>query len=283
MARQRKIGVCIFGGVNEDFSRMGWLHILEAKFEHHAIHGLIRGVVALNALVFVLYKLDPGFLAWLLLDPALVLHGQVWRLVSYIFIPQFGDLIFPDFISVIFYLGFLWFIGEGLEHSMGAFRLNLFYLIGMIGTTVSAFFFGSAVSNVMLNASLFFAFARFHGDTMIYLFYILPVKIKWLAWIFAFFIMQNFLFGSMAARMAIVASLANYLVFFGADIWREARHRSSVASRRKRFEETAKPEQESLHHCKVCGKTEITDPYLDFRVARDGEEYCTAHLPKAVS
>jgi hypothetical protein len=262
---------------------MRWIHSLEAKHGHRAIHGLIRGVVALNALVFVLYKLDSAFLQYLHLDPTRVLHGEVWRLVSYIFIPQFGDLIFPDFISVIFYLGFLYFIGEGLEHAMGAFQLNLFYLLGMIGTTIAAFFFGSAVSNVMLNASLFFAFARYHGDTVIYILFILPVKIKWLAWIFAFFILQSFVFGSMASRMAIVAALGNYLIFFGADIWREARHRREVASRRRQFESDSIPGEEPLHRCKVCGRTEVSDSELDFRVAGDGEEYCVAHLPRAVS
>src|SRR5215210_5140441 len=121
---------------------MTFLDSLERRFGRFAIPGLIRIVVGFNALVFVLHKLNPGYLAMLDLIPARVLQGEVWRLVTYIFIPQFGSGFFPDWLSAIFYLGFLWFVGDGLEQAWGAFRLNLFYIVGMIGTTAAAFFFG---------------------------------------------------------------------------------------------------------------------------------------------
>jgi hypothetical protein len=84
--------------------------------------------------------------------------------------------------------------------------------------------------------------------------------------------------------MALLAALACYLIFFGREIFDEARHRQKVVSRRRRFEadiRTATPE--SMHRCAVCGRTEVSAPDLDFRVARDGEEYCVDHLPRAVS
>src|SRR5262249_61811196 len=128
-----------------------------------------------------------GFESFLTLDPALILRGQVWRLITYIFLPQtFSPL------WMLLALWFLWFIGEGLERAWGPFPLTLYFVVGMIGTTIAAFFFGSNFCNGMLITSLFFAFARFYPDEVIYILFILPVKIKWLAWIYAAFLIIGF-------------------------------------------------------------------------------------------
>jgi membrane associated rhomboid family serine protease len=257
---------------------MNLLDSLERRFGWLAIPGLIRIVAGFNGLVFILARLNPDFIHMLDLNRAAIFHGQVWRLVTYIFIPTTDSPIW-----IVFVLLFLWFIGEGLERAWGAFRLNLFYFIGMIGTTIAAFFFGSIFSNTMLNASLFFAFANFYPDEVIYLFFILPVKVKWIAWISAALLLYGFVTGANSYRMALVAAFANYLIFFGPEIVRAARNRQQVASRRRRFEGKARPEEEALHHCAICGATELTNPNLEFRVARDGEEYCLPHLPSATT
>jgi hypothetical protein len=80
-----------------------------------------------------------------------------------------------------------------------------------------------------------------------------------------------------------VAAFANYLIFFGPEIIHDARHRREVTTRRRRFESDSGAVAEPLHKCAVCGATELSDPNLDFRVSRDGEEYCVAHLPRAES
>src|SRR5438034_9863452 len=152
----------------------------------------------------------------------------------------------------------------------------------MIGTTVGAFFFGARFSNGMLIASLFFAFAPFYPDEVIYILFILPVKIKWLAWIYAALLLFWFALGSNSYRAAVAAALANYFIFFGPEIIHQTRHRQDVSTRRRRFEVQSRSSTETLHRCAVCGATEVTDPNLDFRVARDGEEYCMTHLPNAV-
>jgi membrane associated rhomboid family serine protease len=257
---------------------MTWLNKLERRLGFLGIPGLMRIVVALSALVFLLVKQNPSFASMLELDPARIRHGELWRLVTYIFLPQTSS-----FLWIIFALWFLWWIGEGLEHAWGPFRLTLYFFVGMMGTTIAAFFFGSDSSNRMLLASLFFAFARFYPDQVIYLFFILPVKIKWVAWVSAAFLLFGFVVGSNAYRMALVAALANYLIFFGPEIIYEARHRGEVSARRKRYARSSRGETEPLHKCAVCGATELSDPNLDFRVSRDGEEYCMAHLPKAGS
>jgi len=253
---------------------MTWLDKLERRFGFLAIPGLIRIVIAFTALVWALMWLNPNFRFALDLDPARIRHGEVWRLVTYIFVPQ------PLSFWIVMALWFLWFIGEGLERAWGPFRLTLYFFVGMIGTTVAAFFFGSNFSNGMLIASLFFAFARFYPDEVIYILFILPVKIKWLAWVFATFLLLGFVLNSNSYRAALIAAFANYFIFFGPEIVRQATHRHEVSTRRRRFEAHSRNADEALHRCAVCGATELTDPNLDFRVARDGEEYCIAHLPK---
>jgi len=210
------------------------------------------------------------------------LRGQVWRLVTYIFIPQLGSIIpLPDWVNAAFYVLFLIWMGNGLEAAWGPFRVTLFYLIGMIGTTIAAFFFGAAFSNIMLTAALFFAFARFFPDTVIYFAYVLPLKVKWIAWGSAALLLYQFLFQSMAYRTAMLVAMANYLLFFGPEIYRSARHRQDVSERRRRFEvQSRETEAEPLHKCATCGATEASDPNLEFRVSRNGEEYCLAHLPR---
>ena len=257
---------------------MAWLDKLERRVGFLAIPGLMRIVVGFTALVFALVWLNPGFGSVLDLDPERIRHGEIWRLITYIFLPRTAS-----FLWIILFLWFLWFIGDGLEQAWGAFRLTLYFLVGMIGTTAAAFFFGARFSNSMLFASLFYAFARFYPDQVIYILFILPVKIKWLAWVSAAFLLFGFFVNSNSYRMALVAALSNYLIFFGPEIIYEARHRGEVSARRKRFARQSRSEAEPLHKCAICGATELSDPNLDFRVARDGEEYCIAHLPRAES
>jgi hypothetical protein len=259
---------------------MSWLNRLEAKFGHHAIPGLLRIVAAFNALCYILATLHPEYVQFLMLKPDRVMHGEIWRLFTYIFIPSMGGLL-PSWFTEVFYILYLFMIGDGLERAWGSFKLNVFYLLGMIGTTIAAFFLGSNFSGVMLNASLLFAFARFYPETMIYVMWVLPVKVRWVAWITAAGIMLGFLGGAWEFRAAVLVALSNYLLFFGRDIVEEARHRKTVVERRARFERDIREgAEETLHRCKVCGRTEQIEPYLQFRVAADGEEYCVEHLPK---
>jgi hypothetical protein len=254
---------------------MTFLDKLERRLGFIAIPGLIRAIVTLNVLVFILVYLNKGFDSYLALNIPRILSGEVWRLVTYIFVPQMSHPL-----MVLIALWFLWFIGDGLERAWGAFRLTLYFLVGMIGTTVAALLSNSEFSNQMLFTTLFFAFAHFYPDEVIYVFFILPLKIKWIAWVYAGFLLLAFVTQSNSYRLALVAALSNYLIFFGPGAIQQLRQRKEVAGRRKRFEIQSRSEEEPLHRCATCGATELTDPSLEFRVARDGEEYCLAHLPR---
>src|SRR5436853_7837338 len=255
---------------------MTLLDKLERRFGFLGIRGLPRILVGFAALVFGLTWLLPGFTSMLTLDPVRIRHGEVWRLITYIFIPQATSPLW-----VLFALWFLWWVGEGLDRGWGSFRLTIYFLVVMIGTTVAAFFFGSNFSNSMLLMSLFLAFAHFYSEEVIYILFILPVRIKWLAWVAGAFLLLGFFVGTNSYRASLVAALANYLIFFGPEFFSKAKERREVTTRRQRVEEFSRSETEPLHKCAVCGRTELSDPDLEFRVARYGEEYCMQHLPSA--
>lgn len=246
----------------------------ERPLSRFAIPGLVRYVVALNALVFLLVTLSPEYAGILSLDRAAILRGEVWRLVSWIFLPTT-----LDFFWIIFYLMFTWWLGDLLEASWGTFRLNAYYFLGMALCIGSALIFGASGGNLFLNLSLFLAVATLAPNMEILLFLILPVKIKWVALFSLIFPAAALLFGPLAEKMAVVMCLGNYLIFFAPAYFKGTLASHKTRERRQRFEAAKLPAGFSLHSCSVCGATEQTSPEAEFRVASDGNEYCTAHLP----
>jgi len=252
-----------------------------------AVPGLIRYVALLNALVFVLHLIAPGYTSLLELDPSLVLQGQVWRLITWIFIPE---TLSPFWI--IFAVLFLFYLGDGLEAAMGPGRLTLFYSCGVLLCTVTSFIVGwsgtygasLAHANTFLNLSLLLAYATLYPDFKVLVFFILPVRIVWLA-IFSAVLM---ILSSIGQPPVVAATLGvaflNYLLFFGKILrpkltafqFRSTVDRApSLLSRRA----TEQAPAETFHRCHTCGHTEASAPHLEFRVSADGEEYCTQHRP----
>lgn len=252
---------------------------LDSRFGRYAIPGLIRYVVLFNALVYVLQLLAPGYLNLLQLDVAAVYSGEVWRLFTWIFVPRTTSTLW-----ILFALLFLWFLGDLLEASWTAFRVNLFYLSGWFFCTVAALVLpGSNLepgANFFLNLTVLLAAATLQPNYQILFFFVIPLKLKWLAWISLLAPVLLFLGSSPAGQGAIAMSLANYALFFGPAYFRERKTQHVVAARRARFEPAATAD-ETLHRCVVCGRTEESAPDLEFRVARDGREYCSEHLSSA--
>src|SRR5262249_25462717 len=106
------------------------------------------------AAVFAISYARASFVDKLTLDLARVAHGEVWRLITYIFIPHNTELIW-----VFFSLYWLWIMGTSLEAEWGSFKFNAYYFVGMIGTTIAAALAGGAIGGFYLNLSITFAFA----------------------------------------------------------------------------------------------------------------------------
>ncbi len=253
---------------------MSWLDTLESRFGRFAIPGLVRALVGLNALVFLLQYINPEFVKALVLDPGLIRSGQVWRLFTWLFVPLEVSPLW-----ILFALMFYWMMGDGIEEAWGAFRVNLFFLIGMVATTIVAFVFGSAHTNSMLYLSLLFAFATLYPNFTILFMLILPIRIWWLAAASAVMVGVWFLSGGWADRITILLLFGNYLLFFGPGFLKHTQHRAQTAVRREQFESALPDQSEPMHRCAVCGRTEQTDRYLEFRVGADGADYCADHLP----
>lgn len=250
---------------------------LEMRWGHRAIPGLIRYVVLLNALVYVLQLLAPGYTQSLDLVPAAVWQGEIWRLFTWVFLPGTYSPFW-----ILFALLFLWFLGDLMEGSWTSFRVNLFYLSGWFFTTLAALLIPgvglAAGANVFLNLTVLFAAATLQPNYQILLFFVIPLKLKWLAVFSTLGPALLFLSLPLGGKIALLLSMANYLIFFAPGLIADVKNRQSTQKRRARFEE-ALAEVEALHHCCVCGRTDESHPDLEFRVTADGTEYCREHLP----
>lgn len=194
---------------------------LEYKLAPYAIENLMTVMIGAMAIVFIANlavssaNADVSLYSWLMFDRAAIAAGQIWRLFTFIFLPPSTSVIW-----IIFSFYLYWMIGQGLEREWGALRFNLFYLCGIIGALASGLITGYA-TNSYINLSLFLAFAIFYPNYELYLFFILPVKMKWFAWFYAITIFVSFLSSSFGGRLAILFSLANVLIFFHRDFWFE--------------------------------------------------------------
>ena len=230
-------------------------------------------VLTLGAcLCFIFGMISPYFLPFVAFVPERVLAGEFWRALSFIFYPF--DL-HPFFAFFTYYLFFL--MGSALEQSWGAGKFNLFIFLGYFGTMAVAFLTpGVVATNYYIYLSVYLAFAALHPDFELYLFFVVPVKIKWLAWMVAGLTMLDFFGSAWPTRFAILVSAVNFLIFFGAGFFKNTQQRIQTIQVEVR---TAQEEAKPFHVCAVCGVTEKTNPSMAFRVS-DGVEYCGEHLKK---
>lgn len=177
---------------------------------------------------------EEAFLNLLALNRTAIFHGQVWRLISFVFLPPASDVLFV-LISIYFY----YFIGTSLESHWGTSRFNLYYLLGMLGTIIAALISGGG-TNLFLNYSLFFAFAALFPNIEFRLFFVIPVKVKYLAYFNAGFFAYSFVIGDWTYRAAILASLANFFLFFGEDFFSKTKRRWKTRKIRKNFRDQYK-------------------------------------------
>jgi membrane associated rhomboid family serine protease len=203
---------------------------LERRFGKLAIPNLIGFVVGGMTLVAVLSALKPEFPEHLLLDVHAVRRGEVWRLVTFLFIPPRTE---PLWLLVDLY--FTWWIGSSLEQAWGAFKFNAFYLVGAL-LTLGAALVAGPMDNTWLDASMFLAFATVFPDATILLFFIIPVKVKWLGILAAAAAVFFAVAGTWETRAAVAAALANYALFFSDHWGAERKHRALVARQRMQLE-----------------------------------------------
>ncbi len=254
-----------------------------AAHPRFGIPNLMRVIVIGNVAVYVLMLLtqanDANALSFLTFNLNALLHGEVWRLVTFVFVPAYSSP-FALLISLYFY----YWIGSTLERQWGTAKFNLYYISGalltVLGVVLASLITGNpyltAAGTGYVNLSMFFAFAFLFPDTTVLLFFILPVKMKWLAYLdgalFAFDIIKAIGAHNWAGVVLPIVALLNFAVF----IWPEVHYlkerakyqnsRKTVQFRQAQQQQAKQTQQQGYRHkCAVCGRTDTDYPDLQFR------------------
>ena len=269
-----------------------------AAHPRFGISNLMRVIVAGNVAVYVLMLLtqsnDVNALNFLTFNLHALLRGEVWRLVTFVFVPAYSSP-FSLLISLYFY----YWIGSTLERQWGTAKFNLYYFSGMLLTVLGAVLASLITGNYYLtvagtnyvNLSMFFAFAVLFPNAQVLLFFFIPVKIKWMAILDACYF-AYIIFFCAASRYWIgvvlpLVALLNFFVFFAPEIGRFAKREQTRTKQAAHFHNAVRQtqrEQQSQgyrHKCAVCGRTDVTNPELQFRYCSKCAGYhcfCSDHI-----
>ena len=253
---------------------MRLLDRLERRYGRYAVPNLTLIIVMGQSLAYIVSLSEPRLLERMILIPQLVLKGEYWRLGSFAFVPPTPHPLFFFFAMLIFHM-----MGTALEQTWGTFRYNVFLLVGYIATVGVAFVYPEVpATNSFIGTAVFLAFASLYPDHVFYLFFILPVRVRWLALLTWILLIYTIIVGDMPIRLFVLAGIANYLLFFGRDILMRTRSRGRQMQQRANAVAEASRHR---HECTVCGVTEKTGPSLEFRYCSKCEGapcYCENHI-----
>jgi membrane associated rhomboid family serine protease len=188
-----------------------WIRVLERKLEWLAIPNIAIILVTLQACGTLFAFIDPIWIERFALVPELVLRGEYWRIVTFLALPLSLSPIW-----VIFSLWFMYFVVNTIENQWGAFKTTFYVLVSVVLTIVFSFVFNYPVAQIKgFESTLFLAAAALYPEMEVQLFLIMPVKMKWLAWVTLAMVFYDFLVGDWLSRLYLVAIYSNYLLFFG--------------------------------------------------------------------
>lgn len=281
---------------------MKFIDKLERKYGRFGIPNLTMYIIISYVLGYALLMINPAVLSMLSLNVTKILHGQIWRLVTWIIYPPSTG--YP----ILFFLMILLFyypVSNHLERTWGSFRFTLYIFSGMLFTVISAFllyfitggttdmlFGGSLFSTYYISLSIFLAYALSYPDMHVLIMYVLPVKMKWMAIVYVvlvgFDIVGYISRGVWFMALPIVASLLNFILFFlgTRDM---SRYNPKEIHRRQEFKRAVAASSVvdmngkpiAKHKCAICGRTELDNPNLEFRFCskcNGNYEYCQDHL-----
>ena len=292
----------------------GFSNKFERKFGRYAIPNLSLYLVICYAVGYLIYIINPSFLGYLTLDPfKIFMHGQIWRLITFVFVPERSGFILWFVMTTLLY----YYIGNILERQWGTTRFTVFYGLGvllniLVGLVIYGVNYGqlsgagipadqiqnylsnfATVDMYYINMSLFFSFATLYPEMQVLLMGILPLKVKWLAWLdaawFAYTIIRMLLNQQGIMILLPLVAILNYFTFFWDDLMGTIRRTGERAAYRTRpqtinFKKAQKQVREHkgyLHKCAVCGITDADDPNMEFRYCSKCNGYycyCMKHI-----
>ncbi len=263
----------------------------EKKFSKYAIPNLSLYLVLCYAFGYLIQTVNVSFLGYLTLDPVMILRGQVWRLVTWVIVPPYTDNVFFTLLTLYFYYS----IGTTLERVWGTYRYNCYLFSGMLFTIIGSFLlygiyavlgmgnvsFGALFSTYYVNMSIFLAFAATFPEMQVLLMFIIPVKVKYMGIIYGVYLVLQCLMGGIINWVVIGSSLLNFLVFFVTSRNRIRMSPKQMKQRQQFRREVHHTARVTRHKCAICGRTEETNPELEFRFCskcNGNYEYCQDHL-----
>ena len=272
----------------------------ERKYGRFGIPNLTVYIIVCYVIGYALTIINPSLLNWLSLEPAYILRGQIWRLVTWVLYPPSTAGVLWFAIAVLF---FYYPIGTSLERTIGTFKYTLYIFSGILFTIIGAFILyfllggnvlvGSVFSTYYISLSTFLAYAMCYPDMSVLLMFIIPVKMKWMAIFYVVIVVyemiQYIMAGAWYLVIPIVASLLNFIIFyFGSKDFSRYNPKEEI-HRRNEFRRAMEPQGRmksgsgsvTKHKCAICGRTELDDPNLEFRFCsrcNGNYEYCQDHL-----
>lgn len=254
------------------------------------IPNLIRYVLAANVALYLLELFGNGTIAgFLALNPYAILHGQFWRMITFALLPDSSG------IWLIFFCLFYNWIGTILEQAWGSTKFTVYYISGVLLTAVGAILaylidgYNYAIYGATyVNTAMFIAFAAMNPNAMVRVYFIIPVKIKWLAWLegglYLVQVISNALAGLWGIALMPVIAMLNLLIFLSPAA-QQAASRATARRHAKSYQHRTKaqtaPPKGYYHRCSVCGKTDTDYPDLQFRYCSKCSGYhcyCSEHL-----
>lgn len=264
------------------------------------IPDLMKYIVLSNAAVFVLDLFTNSFFSNLLFfHYNSIMHGQVWRLLTFILVPSIGgagSVGFGLMTNVFFFAMtsfFYYSIGTTLERYMGSTKFTVFYALGVLLNMLLGLLTHAGVNMYYINMSMFFSFAVLYPDTRVLLYGIIPLKIKWLAWLDAAFFAYDIFFylrsGLPLLALMPIIGILNFFLFFGGELLDGAKYKKDVFTHKtskqtinfKKAQKDIKQRKGYLHKCTVCGVTDADDPNMEFRYCSKCNGYycyCINHI-----
>ncbi len=279
---------------------MSFLHKLEQKLGKYAIRNLTRYIIACYIIGYILqmisYSTGSNFILWLTLNPGAIMRGQVWRLFSWWLTPPTAISIFTVIMLICYYQ-----LGTILEKVWGDFLYNFYIFFGLTMTVIGAFIMyyaggalyiemtgGLTFTTYYVSLSIFLGFAMTFPEQKMLLFFIIPIRIKYLALFDVAYLTYEMIVGSWLIRVPIICSLAGTIVFFILSRKYNFRGGSRVNTQQRRRQQDFKKAMSrgqaasgARHRCTICGQTELTNPDLEFRYCSKcsgDHEYCQNHL-----
>lgn len=247
---------------------------MKKKQNNIAIKNLTLTIIIGQVLVYL--AINAGLISYnfLALSYTNILNGEFWRVISFLLIPPTTS---PVWAMISWYI--LYLMGNNLENYWGEHNYTIYILVAVILTNIVAFLFNIYVgTNYYLQSSIFLAFAFLNPNFQVRLFFIIPVKIKWIAIFNWVLYTWTLLTGSSGEKLLIIASLTNFMIFFSKDIIHKIRYRGHSV---KTKIEVKVSESKPKHICKVCQKNDKTNPHMEFRYCSKCSPeqcYCEEHI-----